>query len=58
MHKAKDKCGMLLVLGFAFYALAESFLPYMNKNMIWIAAVAYLPLITGKETYIKKDEKE
>ena len=58
MRKAKDKCGMLLVLGFAFYALAESFLPYMNKNMIWIAAVAYLPLITGKETYIKKDEKE
>ena len=44
MRKAKDVCGMLLLLAFACYALAESFLPYMNKNMIWIIAAAYIPL--------------
>lgn len=43
MHKAKDTAGMLLILSFSFYALAESFLPYVNKNMIWIIAAAYSP---------------
>ncbi len=43
LYKEKDRMGMLLVLAFTFYALAEAYLPYFNKNAVWLLLIAGLP---------------
>lgn len=43
LYREKDRMGMLLVLAFTFYALAEAYLPYFNKNAIWLLLIAGLP---------------
>ena len=44
LYKEKDRMGMLLVLAFTCYALAEAYLPYFNKNGIWLLLIAGLPV--------------
>ncbi len=40
--KQKDALGMVLILVFTFYAMAEAFLPYFNKNGVWFMAIGLL----------------
>ena len=49
LYKQKDKYGMFLLLCFTFYTIAESFLPYANKNGVWI-------LLIGGMTLLKKEK--
>ncbi|MBO6207221.1 MAG: hypothetical protein J6O73_09790 [Lachnospiraceae bacterium] len=52
LYRERDRMGMLLVLAFTFYALAEAYLPYFNKNGIWLLMIAGLP---GGDKEIKND---
>lgn len=36
MFQKKDMPALVLILGFTLYAMAEAFLPYFNKNGIWM----------------------
>lgn len=36
MYRRKDMPALVMILGFTLYALAEAFLPYFNKNGIWM----------------------
>lgn len=36
MYCRKDMPALVMILGFTLYALAEAFLPYFNKNGIWL----------------------
>lgn len=36
MYRKKDMPALVMVLGFTFYAMAEAYLPYFNKNGIWM----------------------
>lgn len=38
-YKKREYYSMLQVLGFAIYCLAEAFIPYANKNMVWMLMV-------------------
>lgn len=51
MYQKKDMPALVLVLGFTFYALAEAFLPYFNKNGVWM-------LLIGWNLYRPETEKE
>ncbi|MBP3469477.1 MAG: hypothetical protein J6K26_08170 [Lachnospiraceae bacterium] len=35
-YHQKDMAALVLILGFTFYAMAEAFLPYFNKNGVWM----------------------
>lgn len=35
-YRQKDMPALVLILGFTFYAMAEAFLPYFNKNGVWM----------------------
>ena len=36
MYRKKNMWGMLLILAFMGYSLSEAFIPYVNKNAIWM----------------------
>ncbi len=36
LYKKADRYGMFLLLCFTFYTIAESYLPYANKNVVWL----------------------
>ncbi|MCR5249986.1 MAG: hypothetical protein K6E50_05210 [Lachnospiraceae bacterium] len=42
-YREKDMQGMVFLLVFALYSLAEAFLPYVNKNGTWLLLIAGLP---------------
>ena len=48
LYREKDRMGMLMVLAFTFYALAEAYLPYFNKNAIWLLLIAGLPAVSAE----------
>lgn len=39
MYKENNRVGMILILAFTFYASAEPFLPYFNKNGVWLMLI-------------------
>ncbi len=39
LYRKKDRYGMFLLLCFTFYTIAESFLPYANKNGVWLLMI-------------------
>lgn len=41
MYRKKDMPALVLILGFTLYAMAEAFLPYFNKNGIWMLYVGW-----------------
>lgn len=41
MYQNKDMPALVLILGFTLYAMAEAFLPYFNKNGIWMLYVGW-----------------
>lgn len=41
MYQKKDMPALVLILGFTLYALAEAFLPYFNKNGIWMLLIGW-----------------
>lgn len=41
MYQNKDMPAMVLILGFTLYAMAEAFLPYFNKNGIWMLFIGW-----------------
>ena len=43
LYREHDRMGMLLVLAFTFYSMAEAYLPYFNKNGVWLLLIAGLP---------------
>ena len=49
LYKQKDRYGMFVLLCFTFYTVAESFLPYANKNGVWL-------LLIGEATLLKKEK--
>ncbi len=36
MFQKKDMSALVMILGFTLYAMAEAFLPYFNKNGVWM----------------------
>ena len=40
LYKKNDRYGMFLLLCFTFYTIAESYLPYANKNAVWLLFIA------------------
>ena len=50
MYKKEDIPALVLILGFTFYAMAEAYLPYFNKNGIWMLL---LGMGIGQNTVIK-----
>lgn len=48
-YRRCDYFGMLLVLGFAIYSLSEAFIPYINKNAVWM-------LLIGIENRLAKQD--
>lgn len=38
-YKKHEYYSMLLVLGFAIYSLSEAFIPYVNKNAVWMLLI-------------------
>lgn len=58
MYKKKDMPAQVLILGFTFYAMAEAYLPYFNKNGIWMLLLGIgIREITDHEG-TGRDEKE
>ena len=49
LYKQKDRYGMFMLLCFTFYTVAESFLPYANKNGVWL-------LLIGEASLLKKEK--
>lgn len=49
LYKNKDRYGMFMLLCFTFYTVAESFLPYANKNGVWL-------LLIGEALLLKKEK--
>lgn len=49
LYKQKDRYGMFVLLCFTFYTVAESFLPYANKNGVWL-------LLIGEALLLKKEK--
>lgn len=41
MYQKKDMPALVLILGFTLYAFAEAFLPYFNKNGIWMLCIGW-----------------
>lgn len=41
MYQKKDMPALVLILGFTLYALSEAFLPYFNKNGIWMLFIGW-----------------
>lgn len=54
MYREKDMPALVLILGFTLYAMAEAFLPYFNKNGIWMLFLGWslYRAREGKETVI------
>lgn len=54
MYRKKDMPALVLILGFTLYAMAEAFLPYFNKNGIWMLFLGWslYRAREGKETVI------
>ena len=47
LFKEKNKHAIILLLCFTFYAIAESYLPYANKNAIWLLIIG-MTVLKGK----------
>ena len=41
LYKKNDRRGMFMLLCFTFYTIAESYLPYANKNAVWLLFIAF-----------------
>lgn len=41
MFQKKDMPALVLILGFTLYAMAEAFLPYFNKNGVWMLFIGW-----------------
>ncbi|MDE6744122.1 MAG: hypothetical protein K2J95_09615 [Lachnospiraceae bacterium] len=57
MYRKKDMSALVLILGFTLYAMAEAFLPYFNKNGIWMLFIGWnlYRAGPGKEEVNEKD---
>ncbi len=49
MYQKKDMPALVLILGFTLYAMAEAFLPYFNKNGIWMLFIGWSLYQAGSE---------
>ena len=47
LYIEKNKYAIILLLCFTFYAIAESYLPYANKNAIWLLIIG-MTVLKGK----------
>lgn len=58
MYQKKDMPALVLILGFTLYALSEAFLPYFNKNGIWMLFIGWNLYRAGpdKETAGKTEQ--
>lgn len=58
MYRKKDMPALVLILGFTLYAMAEAFLPYFNKNGIWMLFLGWSLywVREGKETVIVHED--
>ncbi len=58
MYRKKDMPALVLILGFTLYAMAEAFLPYFNKNGIWMLFLGWSLYWAreGKETVIVHED--
>lgn len=61
LYRDKNYYGMMLVLGFTLYSYGEAFLPYYNKNGVWMLMTGALPFLQGirwrTKCADKKDEQ-
>lgn len=59
LYTEKNTWGMLLVIGFSVYSLAEAFIPYVNKNGIWmmLMGVDFIAHIVNQWKGRRKNEK-
>lgn len=50
LYKKQDDMGMILVVGITIYCFGEAFLPYVNKNIIFLLMIGNLPFLgTGRK---------
>lgn len=58
MYRKKDMPALVLILGFTLYAMAEAFLPYFNKNGVWMLFLGWSLYWTceGTETIIAQED--
>lgn len=47
LYKQQDYLGMLLVMTMSIYCMGEAFLPYANKNAIYMVMIGNLPILNG-----------
>lgn len=47
LYKQQDYLGMLLVVTMTIYCMGEAFLPYANKNAIYMVMIGNLPILNG-----------
>lgn len=50
MYRKKDMPALVLILGFTLYAMSEAFLPYFNKNGIWMLFLGWNLYQAGDKT--------
>lgn len=60
MYRKKDMPALVLILGFTLYAMAEAFLPYFNKNGVWMLFLGWNLYWARKrtETVIVNEQSE
>lgn len=60
MYRKKDMPAQVLILGFTMYAMSEAFLPYFNKNGVWMLFLGWNLYRMGKgmETHIVRKQPE
>lgn len=54
MYREKDMSALVVIMAFTLYAMAEAFLPYANKNGIWLFLIGW----KQKENISKIEQKE
>ena len=54
MYREKDMSALVVIMAFTLYAMAEAFLPYANKNGIWLFLIGW----KQKENISKMEQKE
>ena len=59
LYAEENAWGMLLVIGFSVYSLAEAFIPYVNKNGVWmmLIGVDFITYIVNQWKGRRKNEK-
>lgn len=58
LYRQKNDLGMLVMTGITIYCMGEAFLPYANKNLVFMLMIGNLPLLgTGRRRSVNEREE-